>query len=445
MKVWDRIESGIRKRLVAWLLKDLDMLKIGNNTVTITGTSIDMGGGRITNVGTPQASGDAVPYPITDSTVAGISASKITSGRLVVDRLPLSEAARYMTVSSIISGLSSMAANDAQSVLYQLVDQATFEYLNVGIYNLLIDILTYNASDETISSSKSTNAGVYYRKNLTINSGVTLTANTGPGVIIANTLTNNGAIVSGWVKASGGSGGGGNTNRGGNGRGGLIILTKNITIGSIRANGENGLTGTTGYTGAGGNGSVGRFWIVSGHSIPSGGNGGRCGSGYPNGGGGGASPIEYCGGNGGSASVTTFNNAKDLLSDILKCACDWWLVNVLGKTPSSVKSFPYLGGSGGGGGGSVAGNWGGGGGGGAGQIIVFGLNVTAGTLEAKGGNGARDYYSYGGGGGGGGLIYIFCRSLSGTNTFNVSGGAGGTGYHGNGTDGGAGSGHVIYI
>ena len=131
-------------------------------------------------------------------------------------------------------------------------------------------------------------------------------------------------------------------------------------------------------------------------------------------------------------SVTSFSDAPSLLKELLKAVCDWWLVNVVGKTPTTTKSIPDLKGSGGGGGAAQDTDAAcGGGGGGGGEIIIYGTSITAGTVNANGGaggaggtEGARDA---GGGGGGGGIIYVFYKSLSGTFTFSVAGGAGGTG------------------
>lgn len=57
---------SLKARLVRWLLKDvpLDALRVGGNTIDITSTQIDMGGGNITNVGTIggfTAAGDIIP------------------------------------------------------------------------------------------------------------------------------------------------------------------------------------------------------------------------------------------------------------------------------------------------------------------------------------------------------------------------------------------------
>jgi len=62
----DKQKLSLKARLVRWLLKDvpLDALRVGENTVDITSTQIDMGGGNITNVGTIggfTAAGDIIP------------------------------------------------------------------------------------------------------------------------------------------------------------------------------------------------------------------------------------------------------------------------------------------------------------------------------------------------------------------------------------------------
>ncbi|RLI07540.1 hypothetical protein DRO42_07915 [Candidatus Bathyarchaeota archaeon] len=62
----DGRKLSLKARLVRWLLKDvpLDALRVGDNTIDITSTQIDMGGGNITNVGTIggfTAAGDIIP------------------------------------------------------------------------------------------------------------------------------------------------------------------------------------------------------------------------------------------------------------------------------------------------------------------------------------------------------------------------------------------------
>jgi hypothetical protein len=331
---------------------------------------------------------------------------------------------------------TNMTASKAQSILYSMVEQ--------GFYNKLIDVITLNAPNASYTSNTTLSTGVNRYRNLSIASGVTLTLGAEPGVIVAYSVTNNGTIASGWVKGAGGSPGHSGGGTGGVGRGAVVILANSIAIGTVTSNGSNGTNGgsavcvSSGYSGGSGN-----FMLISGDFIPYGGDGGcpYIGTGKPNGGGGGgtnyvwgSTPIR--GGNGGDATAVIYQNSQSLLTYLFKPICDWWLVNVVNKTPSVTISIPSLGGSGGGGGGTVCSECsGGGGGGGGGQIIIYGANVTAGTVQAKGGNGGAGYNNtctgcYGGGGGGG-VIYILYRNLTGTFTYTVSGGtgarAGGTG------------------
>jgi hypothetical protein len=301
-----------------------------------------------------------------------------------------------------------------------------------GYYDRLLAIIVYGASDYSVTASTTLTTGVNRYGTLSIASGVTLTLGASPGVIIADTVSNPGTIASGWVKASGGAAGASGAGAGGAGYGGVIIVARSVTVGTVTANSASGASGSTvTASGAGGTGGAGAFWVISPDLPPLGG-----GDYYPpdakrNGGsGGGLSP--YSGGYCGDASVTSFTSASSLLIELLKTISDWWLVNVVGKTPTTTKSIPSLGGSGGGGGGAYDGQCaGGGGGGGGGQIIIYGTSVTAGTVQAKGGaggaGGTEGANDAGGGGGGGGIIYIFYKSLTGAFTYDVSGGAGGTG------------------
>jgi hypothetical protein len=350
------------------------------------------------------------------------------------------------TAKAILSD-AGMPADRAQSILYSMVSQ--------GFYNKLLDIITLDASDASYTSNTTLSTGVNRYRSLSIASGITLTLGASPGVIIAYSVTNSGTIASGWVKGAGGSAGASGAGAGGGGKGAVIIFASNMNVGTVTANGANGGNGSTvsGY-GTGGDGSAGNFWLISGDAVPNGGNGGGnygVGLGKPNGGGGGGtySGSGYWGGKGGTATTTTFTSGTSLLQQLFKAVCDWWLVNVVGKSPTSTISIPSLGGSGGGGGGAVDGySASGGGGGGGGQIIIYGTSITAGTVQANGGNGGNGGNEgtddCGGGGGGGGIIYVFYKSLTGTNTFSVSGGARGEGDL-RGTAGGAGIGREIAV
>jgi len=320
----------------------------------------------------------------------------------------------YMPISKAVEILSdvNLSANKTQSILYNMVDQR--------LYDMLFNIITFDAPDASYTANTTLSTGVNRYRNLSIASGVTLTLGAEPGVIIANSITNSGTIASGWIKGAGGAGvcGGGN---GGGGSGAVIILVaSDVSVGTVISNGVDGANSTS-YScdGKGSPGGGGGFWLISGDSVPSGGNGGDGGAGNKNGGGGGRS-----GGAGGSANVTTFTDAPSLLNKLFKAVCDWWLVNVTNKTPSSTVSISLGGSGGGGGGGGPTSYTGGGGGGGGGQIIIYGTSVIAGSVQAKGGNGgvSSGTTAYCGGGGGGGIIYVFYKNLTGTFTYDVSGG-----------------------
>jgi hypothetical protein len=331
-------------------------------------------------------------------------------------------------VAQILSD-ANITADRVQSILYSMADQ--------GFYDKLLDIITVNAPDASYTSNTSLSSGVNRYRNLSIASGVTLTLGASPGVIVTYSVTNNGTIASGWIEGAGGSGlsvlyGGG---KGGDGSGAVIILASNINIGTVTSNGGTGANGSPpSRIFAGSAGNAGAFWLIQGDSAPSGGDGSYYGGAGDINGGGGGGTINGYGGKGGAATTTIFANANSLLDQLFKPICDWWLTSVINKTPSSTVSIPSLGGSGGGSGGcdSSNGRSGGGGGGGGGQIIIYGTSVTAGSVQAKGGNGGTGYNGGGnGGGGGGGMVYVFYKSLNGTFTYDVGGGtganAGGTG------------------
>jgi len=317
-----------------------------------------------------------------------------------------------------------VSANSAQQALYSAANWSKFDRL--------LNLMTFNASDVNITSNTNWTSGVNRYRNITIGSSVTLNLNTGPGVIIADTITNNGLINSNWIKANGG-GSPGSGGWGGKGIGGIIILARNMKWGTIRANGLPGAVGGQGTAdGGGGAGQPGLFWLIYGDVVPQGRAGGGTskyggGAAGTNGGGGGAAQCTYGGpgGAGGNAQVQYFY-PFELIAELMKCACDYWLMNVVGKTPSSYKSFPMLGGSGGGGGGG-ANDYpfcctnGGGGGGGAGQIIAYSTYIEAGSIitnEGIGSAGGNPCSGYGsaawGGSGGGGVAYIYCRNYTGT-------------------------------
>lgn len=362
-----------------------------------------------------------------------------------------------LTPSSIRAILESpqISSDRVQEILHSAIDRA----VRPGVRDQLdriVQLMTLGAPDASITSSTSLTSGVNRYRNLSIGSGVTLTLGAGPGVIIADTISNLGTIVSGWVRGSGGPSVDG-SGAGGPGRGGIIIVARSITVGTIRADGGNGGNGgTTDAYRDGNSGMPGLFWVVDPDRPPVGGRGGgrdvkTAGTGWGLGGanGGGGGGYFRTGGFGGTSKVVAFTRPELLVSELFKALVDWWIVNVLGKKPSLVRAIPMLGG-GGGGSGSIYNAYeaNGGGGGGGGQIIIYGTNIVAGTIDAKGGaggaGGGEGSYDCGGGGGGGGVVYVFYRTLSGTFNFDVAGGAGGGGDY-SGAPGGSGVARVIAL
>jgi hypothetical protein len=405
----------------------------------------------------PNATADRVASIFNDPNfTTSRAASVLNSVNTSIDKATDILASANISISKVRSILAdpAISAGRVQAILYAMVDK--------GYFDRLLQLMTFDAPDASVTVSTTLTTGVNRYRMLSIASGATLTLGASPGVIIADTVTNGGTIASGWWRGAGGAPGAPGAGAGGRGAGGIIILARSITIGTITANGERGGDGSTvAFYGSGGAGGGGLFWVVSPDTPPNGGDGGGYyyGRGRSNGGGGGGGYVVeepdtgyihvYAGGHGGSASVTSFASAVALLTELFKAIIDWWIANVLGKTPSTVRAIPSLGGSGGGGGAAVFGvAASGGGGGGGGQIIVFGISVTAGTLRARGGaggnGGTSGFLDSGGGGGGGGIIYVFYRSLTGTNTFDVAGGAGGVGKY-NGSAGGNGIGRGIPV
>jgi hypothetical protein len=347
------------------------------------------------------------------------------------------------TILALISN-SALVATAAQGLLYGLA--------NNYYYNKWVQTVTYNApTSVTFSTNTVISTAVLIAQNITISSGVTVTCGTSTCYFIAQVFDNQGTVMAygatgGYVITSLGGGG-----LGGTGGGGVVVIAYTAAVGTINVNGGSGLNGTavsTGWLGAGGNGANGVFAVVSGVTVPSGGNagaifGGAHGYGEPNGGGGGYSNT--AGGNGGSATIYSFPNGNALLTYLIQGVSDWWLSNVIGKAPSPVTPLLFIYGSGGGAGGEgnsgyVGGAGGGGGGGGA---IIYGYQVIAGTIDAAGGAGGNSTGAIAGGGGGGGVALVFYGpgGLSGTMSYSLAGGAGGVGSTSsyNGQPGGTGS------
>jgi hypothetical protein len=333
------------------------------------------------------------------------------------------------TILALISN-AALSSTAAQGLLYGLA--------NNYYYNKWLQAVTYNApTSVTFSTNAVISTNVLIAQNITIASGVTVTCGTRTCFFIAQSFNNQGTIVSygaPGAPACGASCGGGGA--GGTGGGGVVIISYTATIGTINVNGSIG--GTAYYNSSScvctAGGYRGQLAIVSGISVPIGGTGATTGgltpggAGRPNAGGGGAGTYggAYAGG---SATVYSFTNGNELITYAVQGVSDWWLSNVIGKTPSAVTPLLYVYGSGGGGGGpSTSAYGGGGGGGGGGEVIVFGDEVNAGSVSAVGGTGGYNPDANGaGGGGGGGIVLVFYGSggLKGTMSLNLAAGPGG--------------------
>jgi hypothetical protein len=344
------------------------------------------------------------------------------------------------TILALISN-AALVATAAQGLLYGLA--------NNYYYNKWLQVVTYNApTSVTFSTNTVISTNVLIAQNITIASGVTVTCGTTTCFFVAQVFNNQGTIVNPIGATGGGSTPGGGGGPGGTGGGGVVIIAYTAAIGTVNVNGAPGGTGylNTGVSAVSyGAGVGGQLAIVSGISVPIGGTAGNYGdlaggAGEPNAGGGGPSTYSV-GSPGGSATVYSFPNGNALITYVMLGVSDWWLTNVVGKAPSSVTPLLYVYGSGGGGGGAASeGSYGsGGGGGGGGEVIVFGDEVTAGTVYAAGGNGGYDTGGMvGGGGGAGGIVLVFYGpgGLNGTMSLDLAGG--GTGVSASGASGLAG-------
>jgi hypothetical protein len=328
-----------------------------------------------------------------------------------------------------------LAATAAQALLRGLAENY--------YYNKLIYTITANATSITFSTNATISTSPLIAQSITIASGVTVACGLGTCYFVAQTFNNQGVVVNtnGASAGGGGNGGGG----GGGPGGGIAILAITAAVGTINVNGYNGEAGYTSFvTGDGGapGYAVDYFVTVSGVGIPWGGvGGGPLQSTYSanakaNGGGGGDTLCCYGGVAAGSlANVYSFPDYQSLVTYMMESVADWWLSNIVGKSPPQTASIlSFYGGGGGAGGGAAYTGYagGGGGGGGAGEAIIYGYSVEAGTINAYGGNGGNGVVnstSGGGGGGGGGLVFVIYGpgGLSGTMNVNVAGGLPGTG------------------
>jgi len=373
-----------------------------------------------------------IPNPYLGFTNASLILNNVSTS--VLANIATSTNVPATSLLSLISN-AALSANAAQGLLYSLAENY--------YYNKWIQTVTYNAPSITFSTNATISTSPLIAQSITIASGVTVACGLGTCYFIAQTFNNQGVVVNANGAGAGGAGNGGGA--GGGPGGGIAILAITAAVGTINVNGYNGEAGYTSFvTGDGGapGYAVDYFVTVSGIGIPSGGHGGGplvgtySVNGKPNGGGGGGTLCCYGGIAAGSLpKVYSFPDYQSLVTYMMESVSDWWLSNIVGKRPSRTASIlSFYGGGGGGGGGAAYTGYagGGGGGGGAGEAIIYGYNVEAGTVNAYGGNGGNgdvNSTSSGGGGGGGGLVFVIYGpgGLNGTMNVNVAGGLPGTG------------------
>ena len=321
----------------------------------------------------------------------------------------------YMSAAAVAMLLASqsMSANYAQFILYQLAQNYD--------YNKWIYTVTASApSSITFSANATLSTNVLIAQSITIASGVTVTCGTQTCFFVAQNFNNQGTIAA--YGARGGGVAGTSEAVGGTAGGGAAIIAVTAALGTINVAGLHGGNLAAGVAYSGDTGFGGIFYILSGMTVPVGGSGaGPYGEpGKSNGGGAGGTGL--AGSYGGNATVYSFSSPNAMVTYILQGLSDWWLINVLGKTPSSTTPLAYMYGSGGGG------SWtGGGGGGGGGEVVVYGYDIVSGNITASGGVGGSAPYTAGGGGGGGGIVFALYGATSGSVTANVAGGAGQSG------------------
>jgi len=178
------------------------------------------------------------------------------------------------TILALISN-AALVATAAQGLLYGLA--------NNYYYNKWLQVVTYNApTSVTFSTNTVISTNVLIAHNITISSGVTVTCGTTTCFFVAQVFNNQGTIVNPYGAPGGnavyGDWGGG---IGGTGGGGIVVIAYTAAMGTINVNGGNGMAATTspgcccnncagqiGFPGAGG-----VFALLSGMSVPSGGNG----------------------------------------------------------------------------------------------------------------------------------------------------------------------------
>jgi len=346
--------------------------------------------------------------------------------------LSLSKAASIMDDDNLSSSKASnilqhsnLGADRTQDILY---------HDNLS-HSKRVGILAAGASDLTVSTDQ-TITGVVRYGTVTINSGYTLTHDGQPGILICESLTNDGTYDK---TPTGGAGAAAPTSPGdgGDGGGGLIFFTNTFDNNStVQANGENGEDGdTTGTSANADNGGDNTdLLLVSGDSAGDGGDSWDCGHAdwtfaAARFGGTGGGNGTYDTSSGGARNTTSYDDASALANHIMKYCVDWWIQNVAGKTPTSTEPQPNPDGAGGGGGceDDTDADTGGGGGTG-GEVIVRCRNFdNTGSISADGGDGgdggAEGGEDSGGGGGAGSIVYGLYQTLTNEGTLSASGGA----------------------
>jgi hypothetical protein len=323
-----------------------------------------------------------------------------------------------LSIETIYKYLKERASADrAQAVLYKMAEKTYFKRL--------AEILTYGANDVTLTAN-TTYSGINRFRDLNLN-GYTYTADGQPHIIIARDI---------YIPSS-------------------SVLTK--TASNPVDQPGSGYPGSPGY------------YILDTSQYPKGGSGGGVWS-PPAAGGGGGGGIDGAGGGGyqsggvgGGALLLVLENTIQIAIALYYTVIDWYIVNILGKTPSDTVQIQNLrAATGGRGGRSADGASGGLGGNGGGGLMIFCRNLyNYGTISANGANGANGagssypgaIYSGGGGGGGGagGLIYVVTHSIVHTGSTVSKGGNGGKGgdadplWGDGGGGGGGGSGGIIYF
>lgn len=287
----------------------------------------------------------------------------------------------------------------------------------------LLDLMGQSLSDTTISSN-TTISGFNAYKNLTIESGNTLTLDGQPALLlVTNTLENNGAIKKTTTGASGGGGGGDPDAEGGIGGGGTYILVKIFQNNKlIKSNGTNGNNANEAPNDTDGeNGNNGLEITVEGTSnMKNGGTGGNTSAGQNA-----TNP-----GTGGSQTTTNMTSSE-VLEHIKQVLTDLWLQNIENRNPSSTISSKNIKGNGGGGGDGEMGMEetaaGGGGGGSGGQILTYCVELNnQDTIKSIGGSGGSPYINggsvvSGANNGGDGSIVIGYKTLTSQGTLTAGG------------------------